>query len=363
VRYGLETGADADDEPQIDGMEGDEDAGGGLADVFRLGAAPDFHQGEPDPMDALRNLSADGSKQISLYREKPGYAAGRLESFTIEPGETIDLDAVQREWGGGTFRFRPHRPDGRFEGGSVSVRLAGPPLFRGVQVDYQGNPIHQVTPGMRGVIDTIARPAAPPAAPVARYGAADHQGNTEHRALDMLGQTMGRILDRLERLEEREAAPQHAADPMAQITHSLAVVKQLRGVLAETRQTFALDDDDDDDDDAPATKGASGAGGLPSLDQLIPMMLMQQMQQQPPAAPLGAAPPWPGAPAPAPARAPRHFQAPPRAEAPPAAPPAAPPPHAADPPIPQGLPPQIAAMLQAMDPAQRAALIRQFTGQ
>lgn len=361
MRYGLETGSEADDERPDQGLNDDGDEGDGLADVFRLGGPPAFTDQGPDPMDALRNLSAEGSKMISLYREKPSYAAGRLEAFYIDPGETIDLDAVQREWGGGTFRFRPHKPDGRFEGGSVSVRLAGPALFRGVPVDYQGNPIHPVRAPSMGVIDTVARPTS--GAPVTRYGAEQPAG-TEHRAMDMLGHTMERILDRLDRLEERAAQPNPQTDPMAQLTQSIAVVKKLQGMFSEGGPGFGGFGGLDDDDDEPAVPSTPQ---LPTMDQVLPMLLMSQMQQpqHPGPWPQQQPGPWPQQQPPHPPppqqqpRAPMHFQAPPRQpQAPQQGAPAPGAPAAAD--IPAGLPPQIAALLASMPPEQRAALIAQY---
>jgi hypothetical protein len=257
---------------------------------------------EPDPQDALASLfeALGAAGQIGIYRTAPNWARGHLQTLTLNSGERFDfdqLDALGRFWGGGTYQFRPMQR-GRFAGSSRSITLDGPTLYRGKP--HPNDPERERRAAAAEVLP--AAPGYPPPGYPAAYGYQQQPGaypelpqqRQPSPELQMLGSLVERMLQRMDSLEGRLAAPAYeparAPDHMSGVLQTLQMAQQIRELLDGPQ------DDDDDDDDA---------GGMPTDPQSMLMMLAaKKLAGDDPDVFGGGAPRMPTPPAPAPAAAP-----------------------------------------------------------
>jgi hypothetical protein len=220
-----------------------EDAGAEGEEWENHGSSPFGEPEEDEPItpeervaEMLAGLPAGA--QVGVYRTSPEWATGHLQTIVIQRGESIDLarvDQIGRYWGGGTFRFRP-MIGGRFAGGSRSLQIDGPPLYRGAPHPNDPHAMPQRGP----VLDVPAREHQP-ALPV------PYHGNAGEYAVRELGGFAGALMSRLDALEQAVRGPQHnPVDPSQTVLNALRLAKEAAGFF---QNPDALDDDDDEEEE------------------------------------------------------------------------------------------------------------------
>lgn len=197
----------------------------------------------PDPLAGLR-----GVERVHVFRRKPTWCKGLLCSLDLSEDEEIDLGQLKADWGGGQILLRPlhHTAGGwKYKRGAVSVQFTGTPRERGMPLGRDGDP---------RVIETTARPVAPPARGLVRQTGGD--------GMAVMAQLFDRIVDRLDRLEARVAVPAPAPlphDPLAEVKRAGLMVRELRqlaGVFSGEASEPEEDEDEDEEDEGPPSPEA-----------------------------------------------------------------------------------------------------------
>lgn len=308
-----------------------------------------------------------GAGQVGIYRQKPTWARGYLQTLNLGAGEGLDfemLDQLQRYWGGGTYSFRPMLR-GRFNGSTQPVQFDGPTLF-------QGQP-HPKDPDAARAVAAEVLPPPPAGAPFYGHagGLASPQPPGPARPspeLALLGGIVERIMGRMDQMEARltgpSAPPAQAPDQIAGVLSTLKLAQQI-GEMWNPRGRI---EEEDEEEEAEAWQPKNPQEAMMAL-------ALKKLEEDPDAfskllggpAPTTAPPPPPPRP-----RLVRGPGAPVQtgatvSHAPPEAPPTPPnPAHVGgseDPGPPEAgavTPAQILAQLAALTPSDRAVLVNQI---
>lgn len=105
-------------------------------------------------------LNAEPGWQVSIYREKPSWCRGHLESFEVYDSTPIDIEDLIQKWGGQSLVIKIHGQRGRWIGGTTIPCYSHQPK-------YYGRPINQsALMGYPEDSPKAGPPALPPYQPI-----------------------------------------------------------------------------------------------------------------------------------------------------------------------------------------------------
>ena len=230
----------------------------------------------PTPGERLSELLGrhDGALAIAIERLEPTWARGHLTTYRLEAGEQIDLDRIKAEFGGGRYRFRP-QVNGRWVRGSEIVAIAGQPLESGLPL-LPGGQIGSIGVGGTG---TPYRPNPGPSSNVVSLSRGGQAG-----PMDVLAQLCQGLIDRLDKLEARQAQSQAAvpagnADQLSQLSDTVSALTKFKQLLGDVDLPEPEPEPERDDNDMlPMMLMMGGMGGGNGQQGMNPMLMYMMMK-------------------------------------------------------------------------------------
>lgn len=202
--------------------------------------------------------------KLSIYRTQPTWCRGHLESFEIfDPNDqNIDIDYLQRTWGGQKIMVKIHDARGRWLGGGSISLFSFPPMVRGKVLTYD-----QVQNGPQDPNPALGVPPVPQALP------APQPQIDVARLIEMMQgakqNDMQLALQMLEQSKVQNAPPVQQIQPM---------VEQMMGMFSlfgQMKEMFGQNMGD-----SPQSGGEESM--LPVIGELVKGLMNRQQPQHAP---------------------------------------------------------------------------------
>lgn len=197
--------------------------------------------------EALSEL-IDGAARVHVSRLAPltfpngAQATGYLGQFDYDPARGVaELESeIQRSYGGGRYKIRPIRPDGKFGKGTVTVRIAGDPVVPSAHAPSAPQPVAAMNPAAQGQGAAALDPGLVGLLREALLGRGAAQPQQPSQGLDLQNLIqVARLLnggggqqapiDLTAVLTAILQQQRHAADPVGQLAQLIQVMPLLRG--------------------------------------------------------------------------------------------------------------------------------------